>query len=85
LVHGIAIAAVGLVDYTKALVRVEIPLNYVTRPVLRAIIYADDLEILEALGDKRGQALVEISLNVIDGYENRDHDVAVRKQFEPFP
>jgi hypothetical protein len=60
-------------------------LDNVPRPVLRAIIYADDLKILEALGNKRGQTLVEITLDVIDRYENRDHDVAARNQFQPFP
>lgn len=72
LVHRVAIAAVGLVYDLEAGVAIDIGVDDVERAVGRAVVDADDLDVLEGLHACGLQALVQVPLDVADGDEDRD-------------
>ena len=70
LVHGVAVATVGLVDAGKAGILAHKAVDDRLGAIRGAIIDADDLEIVIGLGHKRPKALVKVALDVADGYEH---------------
>ena len=70
LVHGVAVARVGLVDDLDAVVHLRVLVKNGGGGVGGAVVEADDLDVLERLSHEAVKALPQIALNVADGYED---------------
>lgn len=76
LVHGVAIAAVGLVDHDNARVSTLVLSNNRERGIRRAIVNADNLDVFQRLVDQAVKALTQIAFNVADWDKDGNFDFA---------
>ena len=72
LVHGVAVAAVGLVDDLEAGVLLHEGVDDAKGAVGGAIVDADDLDVLKRLRPGRLKALLKVLLDVADWHEHGD-------------
>lgn len=72
-----AIAAVLLIDDANARILRGMALHDIERTIGAAVVDADDLEILMRLARDAIEALIEIFLNVIDRYDDRNERIFI--------
>ena len=75
-VHGVAVAAVGLIDHLDAGVALHVLADNRRRVVGRTVVDADNLDVPERLRHGRIKALAQVAINVIDGDKQRQNRAA---------
>ena len=71
-VHRVAVAAVGLVNHLDARISLHVLADDIRRAIGRAVVDADDLNVLERLRNGRIEALAQVAFNVADGNKQRN-------------
>ena len=71
-VHRVAVAAVYLVNHLDACIALHVFADDIRRAIGRAIVDADDLNVLERLRNGRIEALAQVALNIADGNKQRN-------------
>lgn len=69
-ISGRGHSPIALFDYDNPAITPR-PLSQArTRPIRRAIVYANNLDVFQRLSQKRAQAIIQARLDVIDGYDD---------------
>ena len=71
-IHGVAIAAIGLVDHLDASIALHVLADDCRRAVGRTVVDADNLDVLERLRQGGIEAFAQIALDIANGDKQRN-------------